>query len=67
MLIYSLDVVEWCMLFVYIICYIGKSTYLTMPKFLAGCHYNEEVISRHLKRKYRILAGPNEWQKVCNV
>ena len=21
-----------------------------MPKFLAGCHYNEEEISRHLKR-----------------
>jgi hypothetical protein len=21
-----------------------------MPKFLAGCHYNEEVISRHLKK-----------------
>jgi hypothetical protein len=22
-----------------------------MPKFLAGCHYNEEEISRHLERK----------------
>jgi hypothetical protein len=22
-----------------------------MPKFLAGCHYNEEEISRHLKKK----------------
>jgi hypothetical protein len=22
-----------------------------MPKFLAGCHYNEEGISRHLKKK----------------
>jgi hypothetical protein len=21
-----------------------------MPKFLAGCHYNEEEISRHLKQ-----------------
>ena len=21
-----------------------------MPKFLAGCHYNEEDISRHLKK-----------------
>jgi hypothetical protein len=21
-----------------------------MPKFLAGCHYNEEAISRHLKK-----------------
>ena len=38
-----------------------------MLKFLAGCHYNEEEISRHLKKKYRIsLAGPNEWQQVCN-
>ena len=37
-----------------------------MPKFLASCHYNEEEISRHLKKKYKILAGPNEWQQVCN-
>ena len=22
-----------------------------MPKFLAGCHYNEEEINRHLKNK----------------
>jgi hypothetical protein len=22
-----------------------------MPKFLAGCHYNEEGMSRHLKKK----------------
>ena len=22
-----------------------------MPKFLAGCQYNEEEISRHLKKK----------------
>jgi hypothetical protein len=22
-----------------------------MPKFLAGCHYNEEEISRHLKKQ----------------
>ena len=22
-----------------------------MPKFLAGCHYNEEEFSRHLKKK----------------
>jgi hypothetical protein len=36
-----------------------------MPKFLVGCHYNEEEISWHLKN-YRILAGPNEWQQVCN-
>ena len=32
-----------------------------MPKFLASCHYNEEEISRHLKKKYRILAGPNKF------
>jgi ABC-type phosphate transport system auxiliary subunit len=32
-------------------CYIGKPAYLSMPKFLAGCHYNEEEISRHLKKK----------------
>ena len=25
-----------------------------MPKFLAGCRYNEEEISRHLKKKYDI-------------
>jgi hypothetical protein len=37
-----------------------------MPKFLVGCHYNEEEISRHLKKIYRILAGPNYWQQVCN-
>ena len=35
--------------------------YLSMPKFLAGCHYDEEEISQHLKIKLknRILAGPN--------
>jgi hypothetical protein len=37
-----------------------------MPKFLAGCHYNEEEISRHLKKQIRRLASPNEWQQVCN-
>jgi hypothetical protein len=38
-----------------------------MPEFLAGCHYNEDEINRHLKeKKYRILAGPNEWQQDCN-
>ena len=37
-----------------------------MPKFLTSCHYSEEGISRHLKKKNRILAGPNEWQQVCN-
>jgi len=26
-------------------------TYLSMPKFLAGCHYNEEEIKRQLKKK----------------
>jgi hypothetical protein len=36
------------------------------PKFLAVCHYNEEEISQHLKKKCRILADPNEWQQVCN-
>ena len=30
-------------------CYIEKLTYLSMPKFLASCHDNEEEISRHLK------------------
>jgi hypothetical protein len=24
-----------------------------MPKFLAGCHYNEEEISQHLKTKIK--------------
>ena len=37
-----------------------------MPKFLASCHYNEEEINRHLKKKNRTLAGPNEWQQVYN-
>jgi hypothetical protein len=37
-----------------------------MPKFLAGCHYNEEEIIRHLKKNIGYLAGPNEWQQVCN-
>jgi len=31
--------------------YIGKLTRLLMPKFLAGCHYDEEEIIRHLKKK----------------
>jgi hypothetical protein len=35
-----------------------------MPKFLVGCHYNKEEFNRHLKKKYRILASPNEWQQV---
>jgi hypothetical protein len=37
-----------------------------MPKFLAGCHYNEEEMSRRLKKEYRILAGLNERQQVDN-
>jgi hypothetical protein len=37
-----------------------------MPKFLTVCRYNEEESSRHLRKNYRILAGPNEWQQVCN-
>jgi hypothetical protein len=43
-----------------------KPAYLSMPKFLAGCHYNEEEINQALEKKYRILAGPNEWQQVYN-
>jgi hypothetical protein len=33
------------------------------PSSLAGCHYNEEEISRHLKKKYR-----NQFEniQVCN-
>jgi hypothetical protein len=27
-----------------------KPAYLSMPKFLASCHCNEEEISRHLKK-----------------
>jgi hypothetical protein len=26
-----------------------------MPKFLAGCHYNEEEISRHSKKKEKTI------------
>jgi hypothetical protein len=40
-----------------------------MPKFLTGCHYNEEEINRDLKNLYiyiYIYAGPNWWQQVCN-
>jgi hypothetical protein len=33
------------------ICYFRKPAYLSMPKFLACCHYNEEEISRHLKKE----------------
>jgi hypothetical protein len=31
-------------------CYIGTPAYLSMPKFLAGFHYNEEEINLHLKK-----------------
>ena len=31
-------------------CYIGKPASLSMPKFLAGRHYNEEKIRWHLKK-----------------
>jgi hypothetical protein len=30
--------------------YIGNPAYLSMPKFLASCHHNEEEISWHLKK-----------------
>jgi hypothetical protein len=43
-----------------------KPAYLSMPKFLADRHYNEEEINPALEKNYRILAGPNEWQQVCN-
>jgi hypothetical protein len=46
--------------------YIENPAYLSMPKFLAGCQDNEEEISQHLKKIYRILAGPKQWQQVCN-
>ena len=29
----------------------GRPAYLSIPKFLAGCDYNEEKISWHLKKK----------------
>ena len=34
----------------------NRLTYQLMPRFLTGCHYNEEEISRHLNKNYRILA-----------
>jgi hypothetical protein len=36
--------------FCFIFCYIEKPAYLSMPKLLAGFHYNGEEISRHLKK-----------------
>jgi hypothetical protein len=39
---------HYCISYFY---YIEKPAYLSMPKCLAGCHYNEEEISRHLKIK----------------
>jgi hypothetical protein len=38
----------------FIICYIEKPADLSMPKFLAACHYNEEEISRQLKKNKKI-------------
>jgi hypothetical protein len=32
-------------------CYIGKPACLSMPNFLAGCHYNDEEISQHFNKK----------------
>jgi hypothetical protein len=33
-----------------LVTFIGKPAYLSMPKFLARCDYNEEEISRHLRK-----------------
>ena len=44
-----------------------KTDLLINAEFLAGCHYNEEEISQHIEKKCQILAGPNEWQQVCNL
>ena len=30
-------------------CYVGKLAYILMPKFLVGCHYNEDKFSWQLK------------------
>jgi hypothetical protein len=35
----------------------NRIDYLSMPKFLAGCHYNEEKISRHLKKNVGYRPG----------
>jgi hypothetical protein len=43
-----------------------KTGLLVNAQVLAGCHFNEEEIRWHLKKIYKILAGPNEWQQVCN-
>ena len=52
MLICCLDVVvEWCMLFVDIILLHWNTNLLMNAQFFTGCHYNEEKISRDLKRK----------------
>ena len=54
MLIGSLDVVvEWCLLFVNIILIHWKLAHLSTSNFLAGCHYNEEEISQHLKKNVK--------------
>jgi len=38
---------HYCILY---FCYIGEPAYLSIPKFLASCHYNEEEISWHLRK-----------------
>jgi len=38
-----------------------------MPKFLDGCHYNEEEISQHLKKNLGYWPVQiHGWQQVCN-
>ena len=37
-----------------------------MHKFLAGCRYNEEEISRHLKKYIGYWPVQVKWQQVCN-
>jgi hypothetical protein len=37
-----------------------------MPKFLANCHYNEEEISRHLKRKEKRKEKKGYWPVQIN-
>jgi hypothetical protein len=41
-----------------------KPAYLSLPKFLAGCYYNEEEISWHLKRNtgyWRVQMNGNKF------
>jgi hypothetical protein len=37
-----------------------------MPKFLVSCHYNEEEISRHLKRKEKKKKKKRYWPVQIN-